>query len=672
MGLFDSFRRNKKVTNENGQGSRIQIGWSYPARRNTSSWLETFHTSPRMNSVAMISSDVARAKLSVYYKADYEKNQENASELRDHPFIELMKDPAPGFTGMDWYSTMFLITASRSIVGEAFALIERDKLNQPRQLLYIPNTWVISIPTSKQYYFELSPGGNAAGSVIKVLPSDMVYFKEPNLTDPYNRGRGRSERIGDEIETDEYSAKWAKNTMFNSARPEIVVSMPEAGAEAADRLKQSWLEKFGGYRNANGAAFTGSKLEIHKLTTSPKELDFVESRRYLKDVVRQEFGIPPELFGDLSNSNRSTVDASDYLYKKNVLSREIERTEFVFNNQLMRQYKDDVILVYENIVPEDDILLTSQLKDGFALNAVTVNEYRKALKLPAISGGDVLRPVVAPPVISNLDCGCGLEHKALDVKKKSLTRVLKSIDSAAQAGENAFIAATKKWSTKQQKAFLAAFKLARENGLTGLAAIDQAILETFGVDADKLVSDGMAPAWLEGMKKGAWVAAETLGRGVSFDLLNPLFLDWVSENGLHLAKLINDTTKSELAITLTEGIKAGESIKDLADRIQAVYSELNGDDMERYRAVRIARTETIRTVNAGAFETYKAANITQVMWLANSGGDFRPEHQAISGTVYNINEGILVMGELMRYPGDPNGSAKNTINCRCSVVAIVD
>jgi HK97 family phage portal protein len=679
MGLFDRFKKAKTPTIIDNQNTRLKLGWSNAARRNASDWLRAFHESPRMNSVALIASDVARAEFKLFDKEQYKKDKDNAKPIEVHPFLEMVDDPCPTMAGVDWYLTMYMITASRLTVGEAFALLERDKGGRPRQMYYIPVTWVLSTPTSTEPFYRVAPSGNVSSETINVPAYDMLYWKEANLYSPYDRGRGRAERIGTEIESDDFAAAWAKNSFYNSARPEILVSMKGGDQSAAERLKEAWYEKFGGPRNAGGAAFTGAELQIHNITTSPKDMDFIESRRYLKGVTREEFAIPPELFGDISNSNRSTIDSADYLYSKNVLTRELDRTASVFNQQLMWQYDDNLIFVYDNVVPDDVITKIGQAKEAYQFNAITKNEYRKVLGFAPVQGGDVFKPEYAPVINNSLpevkSCGC-IEHSSVDVKKnytqERLSRFWKIADSAAVSTEAQYISAAKAWSAEQQKAFTAAYKKLLKDGIPMSSAVDMALEQVFGAYADQAVKKGFTPAWVSSMKKGAEIAQEVLGAAINWELLNPEFLQWIETNGLLKAKYINDTTKEMLRLSLTDGIAQGESIKKLSDRINEVYKTLNGDEMERYRAERIARTEAIGSVNNGQYHTYLSEGVQTLMWIATSDSDTREEHAAVNGVMYPANQGINVGGEVLMYPGDPNGSPWNIIQCRCTVIAVTD
>lgn len=54
----------------------------------------------------------------------------------------------------------------------------------------------------------------------------MFIVRQLNPLDPYGRGLGDAEPVADEIETDEYMAKWAKKFFFNDATPPVLMSAP--------------------------------------------------------------------------------------------------------------------------------------------------------------------------------------------------------------------------------------------------------------------------------------------------------------------------------------------------------------------------------------------------------------------------------------------------------------
>lgn len=101
-----------------------------------------------------------------------------------------------------------------------------------------------------------------------------------------------------------------------------------------------------------------------------------------------------------------------------------------------------------------------------------------------------------------------------------------------------------------------------------------------------------------------------------------------------------------------------------AEKTSREIMKLQGN-MDRYRAMRIARTEVVRASNKGI--SIGADNIiipVVKVWIAADDERTRQGH----GNVQPVerNEPFKVNGEDLMYPGDPAGSAGNTIQCRCT------
>jgi uncharacterized protein with gpF-like domain len=77
-------------------------------------------------------------------------------------------------------------------------------------------------------------------------------------------------------------------------------------------------------------------------------------------------------------------------------------------------------------------------------------------------------------------------------------------------------------------------------------------------------------------------------------------------------------------------------------------------------------------VNYGTKETYKAEGVQQKEWLSVQDDRVRDAHAEADSQVVGIDEPFIVDGEELDYPGDPNGSAENVINERCSMVPVID
>lgn len=120
----------------------------------------------------------------------------------------------------------------------------------------------------------------------------------------------------------------------------------------------------------------------------------------------------------------------------------------------------------------------------------------------------------------------------------------------------------------------------------------------------------------------------------------------------------------EIRELIAEGIDAGDSIDELANRIRNKFN-----DISKARARRIAVTETAVAYEQGRYLTMKEAGITHKKWITASDSSVRDSHKQVNGEVIPIDEHFVVGDDALLHPADPNGSAEEVINCRCVSVA---
>lgn len=131
---------------------------------------------------------------------------------------------------------------------------------------------------------------------------------------------------------------------------------------------------------------------------------------------------------------------------------------------------------------------------------------------------------------------------------------------------------------------------------------------------------------------------------------------------------VSETTRQQILNQILIGQEAGEGIDAIAQRIST-----NIPLISRQRGALIARTETHGAANYGADGAARATGLdVRKEWVAASDERTREEHSAADGQVVAMDQPFDVGGEMLMYPGDPNGSGGNIINCRCAISHIVD
>lgn len=90
------------------------------------------------------------------------------------------------------------------------------------------------------------------------------------------------------------------------------------------------------------------------------------------------------------------------------------------------------------------------------------------------------------------------------------------------------------------------------------------------------------------------------------------------------------------------------------------------------RASTVATTEAARSYNGAALDRIAGLDEEGMSkrWVAHHDERTRNTHRDADGQTVAVDDQFLVGGDMLDYPADPLGSAKETINCRCGLVAV--
>lgn len=269
-----------------------------------------------------------------------------------HPFLDLVM--GKGTELLPGSSTRKVQQLHLDLTGEAFSVKERDGLGTTIALWPTPPNWVIGTPTPAHPFYLI-----VYRSWRQEIPaSEMLWMKNPDPLNPYTRGSGMVGALGDELDTDEYAAKFVKQFFFNDATPPFMVfpkggDNPQMTETEARRLEITWLNKLQGLFRAHRPIFPTREVGVYEFQKNMKQLQVTELRQYLRDTVRQVPGIPPEILGILeAGSNRATIAGAMFIYANNVLVSRLETLRSYYQ-LLVDEYDPRFILNYVSPVQED-------------------------------------------------------------------------------------------------------------------------------------------------------------------------------------------------------------------------------------------------------------------------------------------------------------------------------
>tara|TARA_R110001583_G_scaffold114132_1_gene264589 strand:- start:11059 stop:11859 length:801 start_codon:yes stop_codon:yes gene_type:complete len=126
---------------------------------------------------------------------------------------------------------------------------------------------------------------------------------------------------------------------------------------------------------------------------------------------------------------------------------------------------------------------------------------------------------------------------------------------------------------------------------------------------------------------------------------------------------------------MSKGIEEGKTISMISTDMTKLIKSRN---FYRWQALRIARTETTAASNYAATVSSSVSGVLMdKVWVSALDARTRrpPEskfdHYNMNQIKVPLDKPFNVSGENLMFPGDPNGSGSNVVNCRCSVAQVV-
>lgn len=182
----------------------------------------------------------------------------------------------------------------------------------------------------------------------------------------------------------------------------------------------------------------------------------------------------------------------------------------------------------------------------------------------------------------------------------------------------------------------------------------------------------MDPEFVAALARAFELAAAEIDLELAFD---PVRRSAIVERllGEMIANVSADTAEAVRQI-VTAGIASGMTTSEVQRAIQDAAA------FAPSRALRIARTETTRAVNAGTVQAYRAATDEGVgvrkVWITARDGEVRDAHRALDGQVVDVDAAFRVptgehAGATAQMPGD-FADAALVVNCRCAVAPRVE
>ena len=331
--------------------------------------------------VRVISETIASLPWEV--KQDAGDNTRSASA---HPINKLIHHPNGMMTDFNFRE---VCQAHLCLHGNAFIAIRRNEAGQPVKLIPVhPDRVEVKVYKDEKFY-TIDQGKETFDD------TEMIHILGLSFDGIIGKSviEAARESIGLGLAADQFGGSF----FGNGANVSAVLTHPgRLSDEAYKRLMASWQRRYSGMDNSHKTAILEEGMNLQKVSISPQESQFLETRKFGVEDIARFFRIPLAYLGSLENSStRANIEEQGIQFQRNTVLPWVKRWESEFNRKLFPGQEDYFIRM------NMDGLLRGDISSRYSSYAVarqwgwlSVNDIRKHESLEPIDGGDIyLQPM---------------------------------------------------------------------------------------------------------------------------------------------------------------------------------------------------------------------------------------------------------------------------------------
>lgn len=636
------------------------------------------------------------------------------TEVTSGTLFEILQKVNPYWTARRLFQMSEL---SLCLWGSAYWFMDRGgKGGEPKEIWWARPDKVKVIPSSVDYisHFEYDTGG---GQVLKFSREETLWLRYPNPIDEY---AGLSPLAAARIAADTSTNAMRSNAkMFENGMQVAGVVSPKLGeqwtTEQSNDISESIQRRLVGPNKAHRWVVLKRETQFQPLSISAKDAEYIAALNWSFETVCRVYGLSPDLLGGKTTFSNS-AEARMALWE-DTMKPECGFFADEITEQLLPLFpgQADIAefdLTSVGVLQEAELAKWARWKEQIERGAKTVNEYRTSIgDDPLLWGDDWYSPSSLVPIGGPMAADAEKKAQAsatamaaqLDQQKKETDpnadpnnppdEMPMLPEQGAKALASGQTRALEFGGTEHQRLWDARVKQvdpleAKFGNVTARLMRDQqkSILANLTKreaipDYSDFVDDPFdKPRWIKRFRedsrpvireivKDAGVAAlADLKLSGAFDVFNPLVARFIEQRAQRFAVAVNETTWDSLRLSLSDGLQAGESIDDLAKRVDTIMA-----DRIRSSATVIARTEVNGAVNGGAILAAEQSGVVQgKTWVAALGDErTRETHIAAHDQTVKLDDDFQVGAGAGPSPGQIGISAED-INCRCFLNFVLD
>lgn len=303
-----------------------------------------------------------------------------------HPINKLIHAPNTMMTDFNFRE---VCQAHLCIHGNAFIAIKRNEAGMPIKLIPVhPERVEVKVYQEEKFYY-IDQGKETFDD------TEMIHIVGLSFDGIVGKSviEAARESIGLGLAADQFGGSFFGNGANVSA---ILTHPGRLSDEAYKRLMASWERRYSGLDNSHKTAILEEGMNLQKVSISPQESQFLETRKFGVEDIARFFRIPLAYLGSLENSStRANIEEQGIQFQRNTILPWVKRWEAEFNRKLFGGQEDYYIRMNMDGLLRGDIASRySSYATARQWGWLSVNDIRHYEGLDPIDNGDAyLQPL---------------------------------------------------------------------------------------------------------------------------------------------------------------------------------------------------------------------------------------------------------------------------------------
>jgi HK97 family phage portal protein len=273
---------------------------------------------------------------------------------------------------------LYLTSANEDLSGRCMFVINRGIKDIPIEFQFVSGTQIIQTWVNQFGVIAKVQYQNILGSISEVNYGDFIFFYLPNPSSPLKH-KATVTALKYQLDIDLFQSKHQSKFYKNNARIDgLLTTDQNLNKDTFDKLKDDWNKNYTGELNPGKTAFIHSGLKYQSTGSTAKEMDYVESRKAIRDEIYSILRVPKVALGVTEDVNKSSAYISMLSFMKNTIIPFARPIEQKLNSFIKNNFGKEYSVKFDYSLEEDPQVVLSTNKLLIDSGAITLNELRTA------------------------------------------------------------------------------------------------------------------------------------------------------------------------------------------------------------------------------------------------------------------------------------------------------